>query len=60
MTFQRWWENSMGEFEMPEDAMFTVLVKLLAQTAWIMGRREGCREMSERFRTTRPDPGKEG
>lgn len=49
----------MDELRMPKDAMFTALVRVITQTAWIMGRREGCREAGERFRVTKPDPGKE-
>lgn len=60
MTFNDWWEKTWTALEMPKDALFTKLTKVITQTAWNMGRSEGLREASERFGTQKPDTDKEG
>lgn len=55
MTFDDWWKRTVREYEIPQDQMFSLLVRVIAQTAWNEGFSDGCKETSQRFGTRKPD-----
>lgn len=49
MTFDEWWIKTATEMEMPKGTSFYPCLKMLAESAWEAGSKEGARELLYRI-----------